>query len=115
MEDSTKGITIGLSLVFIFAIIMSIGWFVKGNDFLIYKIFAPKEEQVRREVFEESKSYNDGMTQELYSMQMDYIKANPDQKLALRSIILHRVSGYNISKFPIDLQQFITQLKEESK
>lgn len=110
-----KGITIGLAIVFTLVMLMSIGWLIKGNDFFLYKVFSAKEEQVRRETFEESKSYNDGMKQELYSMQMEYIKANEDQKIALRSVILHRVAGYDVNKLPADLQQFVLQLKKESK
>lgn len=92
-------------------LIFGLTWAVEGNDFLLYKYFAPKEEQVRREVFEQSKSYNDGMVQELYSMQRDYVMAkNDEQKAALRSVILHRVSSYDQSKLPFDLRQFIASL-----
>ena len=50
---------------------------------------------MRRETFEESKAYNAGMIQELQNMQFEYVKAAPEQKDALASIILHRVADYD--------------------
>ena len=95
-------------------LMLGLAWIIEGNNFFLYKVFAPREEQVRREVFEQSKSYNDGMLQELYSMQLDYVKAkNAEQKAAIKSVILHRVSGYDQNKLPFDLRQFINQLKSE--
>jgi len=80
-------------------------------DLFSYSIFAPKYEQVRRETFEQSKAYNDGMVQELESMRLDYTKANDEQKAALASVILHRSAAYQCERMPYDLCQFIQQLK----
>lgn len=104
--------TIVATVLGTFVLIFGLTWAVEGNDFLLYKFFAPKQEQVRREVFEQSKSYNDGMVQELYSMQRDYVMAkNDEQRAALKSVILHRVAGYDQSKLPFDLRQFISGLR----
>ena len=91
---------------------VGIGWFSRANDLAQEKVFAPREEQVRRDVFEKSKAYNDGMQQELYELQRDYVKAEkPEQKAALRSIILHKVDGYDANQLPSDLQSFVRQLR----
>jgi len=60
-----------------------LSWFFQGNDFFMYKLFAPKYEQVRRETFEQTKSYNQGMIQELTAYQFEYIKADSIHKTAL--------------------------------
>ena len=52
-------------------LLLGLGWLVTGNDFFLFKVFAPKYEQVRRETFEQSKAYNQGMIQELQNMQFD--------------------------------------------
>lgn len=96
-------------------LILGLTWVGQGNDFFLYKVFAPKYEQVRRETFEQSRAFNQGMVQELQNMQFEYVKATPEQKEALASVILHRSSGYNLddSIVPIDLRVFIAQLKQE--
>jgi len=86
-------------------------WWIQGNDFFLTKVFAPQYEKVRRETFEESKAYNQGMVQELQNMQFEYVKAAPAQQDALASIILHRAADYDVSKLPPDLRTFITGLK----
>lgn len=92
-------------------LVIALGWIFTGNNLLMDKFFAPKQEQVRREVFEQTKSYNQGMVQELQNMQFEYIKATPEQQKALRSIILHRAADYPADKLPADLYSFIEELK----
>lgn len=101
--------TIGWILLFLL-VMFGTTWVVEGNNFFIYKVFAPREEAVRRQVFEQSKAYNEGMAQELSQMQLDYIKANPEQKQALRSIILHRYARYNKDMLSTDLRSFLDSL-----
>ncbi len=90
---------------------MGIAWVVQGTDFVLYQMFAPKMESARREAFESSKAYNDGMQQELQAMQFEYIKASPEHKAALASVILHRVAGYDEKKLSVPLQQFLNDLR----
>ncbi len=87
-------------------------WAAEGNNFFISRWLAPREEQVRRETFEESKAYNDSMVQDIYSMQKDYLLATtPEQKSALKYMIMHRVATYDKNKLPGDLRSFINDLK----
>lgn len=90
---------------------VGLAWFIQGSDFFMYKYFAPRTEQVRRETFERSKAYNEGTTQELRRMQLEYIKATPEQKVALASIILHQTAGYDEEKLPNDLKEFLRSVK----
>ena len=90
-------------------------WLVQGNDFFLFKVFAPKYEEVRRETFKQSQAYNDGMITELQNMWIEYNKSTTEeQKKALRSVILHRVKGYDENKLPNDLQIFIYNLKNQN-
>ena len=98
---------VGISVV----IILGITWGITGNSFFLYKIFAPRYEQARREVFEQSKAYNQGMIQELQNMQFQYIQADEAHKGALASIILHRVADFPVDKLPVDLRTFIQKLR----
>lgn len=95
-------------------LIFGIGWAVEGNDFFMYKFFAPRQEAARRQTFEESKAYNDGMAQEISAMQLDYAKATPEQKVALRSVIIHRTAGYDVARLSPDLQSFVASVKHDA-
>jgi hypothetical protein len=108
--DTAKGIGAG---VLILVLLLGVVWIFQGNDFFMYKVFAPKYEQARREVFEQTKSYNQGMIQELQNMQFQYVQADKEHKDALASTILHRAADYDENKLPADLRSFIQQLKSE--
>lgn len=96
-------------------LMIALGWIVEGNEFFMHKFFAPKTAAVQREVFEETKSYNQGMVQELQNMQFEYLKSTPTQKEAMKSVILHRAADYPIAKMPVDLRNFISELKNGEK
>jgi hypothetical protein len=88
-------------------------WAVQGNDFILTKYFAPKYEEVRRQTFEESRSYNQGEIQELQNMQFAYSQADEPHRAALADIILHRAADYDLTRLPPDTRQFIQSLKDK--
>ena len=93
----------------------ALAWLVQGSDFILYKYWGPKYEGVRREIFEETKSYNQGMIQELQNMRFDYEQADPEHKDALAGIILHRSADYPQDKLPADLRSFIDGLRNRGE
>lgn len=102
------GVALGLSGL------LGLTWIVQGNDFFLTKVFAPKYEQVRRETFEQSTAYNQGLAQELQAMQFEWAKAKDAQtKDALASVILRRTAAYDVTKLPVDLKVFVLQLRLE--
>jgi hypothetical protein len=104
----------GLLLVVMLAIAsLGMTWVVQGNEFFLYRYFGPKTEAVRRDVFEQTKSYNQGMVQELENMQFEYVKSESGHKAALRSLILHRAADFPPDRMPDDLRSFISGLKSE--
>jgi len=99
----------GISVLAIVAL-LALGWIFTANDLALSKVFSPAREQVRRETFEESKAYRDGMIQELRSMQFEYLKAPDDRKVGLANVIKHKIAGFPEDAIPYDLQQFIKEL-----
>lgn len=102
--------TLGAILLSV-ALFLGLMWFFQGNGFFIYKIFAPKYEQTRREVFEQSKAYNQGLQQELDSFYLEYAKADPEHKKAIATVALHRVADYDIDLLPPHLKSWISDLR----
>lgn len=103
------------SVVGAFVLIMGLTWIGQGNDFFLYKVFAPQYEQARRQTFEQTKSYNQGMIQELQNMQFEYVKTDPEHQPVLASIILRRAADFDLnqSQVPTELRQFVEQLRRE--
>jgi len=77
-----------------------------------YSFFAPRMEQVRYDTFKHSQSYNEGMVRDLENLQMEYAKADSNQKAMLRTVVLHRFSVYE-GQLPSNLQAFYNQLKNQ--
>jgi hypothetical protein len=75
------------------------------------RFFSPKQEQVRRDTYEQSSSYNLGMKRDLEEIQRQYIESTPAGKEALRSIALHRFSVYPVESMTPDQRSFYYQLK----
>lgn len=92
--------------------VLGLTWLIQGNEFFLNKVFAPANERVRRETFEQSKAYRDGMIQELQNMQFEYEKADEKHKDALASIILHRAAAFpEDGEMPADLKRFLSKLR----
>lgn len=91
--------------------LLALTWIAQGNEFFLYKFFAPKREAIRREVFEQTKSYKQGMIQELENMQFEFVQADTSARSALADIILHRAADFPHDSLPVSLKQFIDSLK----
>lgn len=113
MSGYFKGIgTFILCIVALLAII----WLVQGNDFFIYKVFAPARAKVERQVFEQTPSYVKGMVQDLEKAQAEYVaEKDPEARAAMATTILHRAGGFNLEDpdVPASLRAFISKLKRE--
>lgn len=112
MREKLTMVLIGVGALIM---LLALGWVFQGQDYFLYKMFAPKYEAVRRQTFEQSKAYNQGMIQELQNMQLEYIKGTKSQKEAMASIILHRAADYDENRLPSDLKAFIQQLRADQK
>jgi hypothetical protein len=101
--------TVGLSVLGLLAF-LALGWVLVANDTAMLKVFGPARAEIRRETFEQTKSFRDGVIHELRSMQFTYLKATEDQKPGLASVIKHQAVQLQASAMPKDLADFIATL-----
>lgn len=78
-----------------------------------YGFFGPKRAAVRREVFKQTRSYNEGKEQELIKLRMEYLKAQDDEsKRAIASTIRHSFADYDETLLDSpELRTFLKQIK----
>ncbi len=107
---SSTGKVIGVVVLMIVAV-LGITWIVQGNNFFMYKVFAPQYASVQRKVFENTAPYNMGMMQDLRRMQEEYITADAQHKAAIGAMILHNYAQYDEDRMPPDLRTFYEQVK----
>jgi hypothetical protein len=89
-------------------------WIFQGNDFFMYQYFAPRQEAVRRQVFEQTKSYRDGMVQEVRNYRIQYQTASKEHKAALRSVILQETANFPLEQLPPDQKEWLDSLRNEA-
>jgi hypothetical protein len=107
MVDLIKMVSI---LLILLLLLFSGYWIIEGNDFFMYKFFAPKYANMQREVFENTKSYKQGTIQDLENERIQYYKSDNDHKDALSSIILHQIADFPEKDLPYDLIEFKKEL-----
>lgn len=98
------------ALILAVVALIALGWLFAGNSLVMQKVFAPAREQVRRETFEQSKAYRDGVIQEIRAMQFEYLKADDAHRAAMGAVIRHKLAGFPADALPPDLQQFVVEL-----
>lgn len=76
-----------------------------------YKFFAPKFENVRREVFQNTRSYNEGKIQDLAKYRIEYLMADQEDKVPLKITILFMFADYPKDRLPHELKLFIKDLE----
>jgi len=113
MSEVKSWFLIGITLL---VVLLGASWLVQGNEFFLYKTFAPKRAAVQRQVFENTRSFTQGMIQELENMQLEYVKADSVGKATIKPIILHRAAGFNLNDSAVsyELRIFITNLRTQS-
>jgi hypothetical protein len=76
----------------------------------VWKLIQPASIELDRKAFEQSRAYNEGVAQEIQQLQIDYIKGNAEQKQAIKSIVKHKVAGYNLENLPSHLREFVNSI-----
>ena len=94
-----------LALLIVLAFTMELG----GLKWKRY--FAPKHENVRREVFKGTRSYNEAKVQDLARFKFQYEKATDEDKVAISSAIRTMFADYDSSLMPHGLGAFLTQIR----
>ncbi len=75
------------------------------------RYFAPQHENVKREVFEETKSYNEGKIQQLAKYKLEYDRGDAADRAALQSTIQHMFADMDAERLPPQLAAFLTQTR----
>lgn len=78
-----------------------------------YGFFAPRKAAVRREVFKQTRSYNEGKEQELIKLRLEYLRARDvDAKRAIASTIRHAFADYDENLLDSEeLRAFLKEIK----
>lgn len=84
-------------------------------DFVFFKWFyfiEPKKEDMRREIFINTRSYVEGKTQDLIKYMFEYQKASEDEKIVLESVIRHSFAEFDENKLDSEeLKSFLKKIK----
>ena len=94
-------------LIFILALeyILGVQWF---------GFIAPKKENVRREVFKNTRSYHEAKTQDLIKYRLEYMRSNDSsEKEAIASTIRHMYAEYSELNLDPELKDFLHKIKYE--
>jgi hypothetical protein len=76
------------------------------------EFFAPKRENVRRKVFLETRSYNEGKMQDLVKYRLEYLRAKTeDERMAIASTIRMSFAEYDETKLTPELRNFLETIK----
>jgi len=97
------------SLVVVGGAVVLIGFSVLG--FGLYKVFAPLNEQVRYNTFEQSQAFNERAAQDLSEAMTNYNTAAPDQKDGIKLVIKQRYANYDANKLPDTLRNFLVAMR----
>lgn len=91
-------------------VILGLTWVFQGNDFFMYRVFAPRYADAQRNTFENSQSYVDGKIAYLSELRAQYEDSHRE---STRTLILSEASQIDNAKLPRDLRVFIEGLKEK--
>ena len=111
MKDAVKVVLVIAAAMLAIALFAA---YFGALDFGLSSYFMPKQEALRNKTFHQSQAFNDSMARDLDTFRMQYAdpKETDTQKSIIRSMIQHQYAGYDASKLPADLQQFLAQMRE---
>ena len=69
--------------------------------------FLPREADVRRQAFENTRSFNEGKKQDLLKIYREYQSADDEAKAGLRSVVRMQFADYDLSRLDPELANFV--------
>ncbi len=98
----------------ILAVILVVGITIGGQALGLwsYSFFAPKYENARREVFENTQSYIESKRQSLTNYYDDFRKADNTEKLAIRKLMLQEFANFEIENLTATQQKWYKEMEE---
>ena len=92
-------------------VIYALGFLATGGDLAIYRYWAPKQENAKREVFQNTQSYVQGKIQNLEQECFAYHKADGVQKDALAGEVRNEATTIDMNKLPSDEQSCVSEAR----
>ena len=89
-----------LIAVAIFFGCLGLDWIVMGNQFFMYKFFAPKQEEVARKVYEQTKQYRQGNIRRLNELCVQVSSADEGHIPMLNDVISHEFAEWDLKDVP---------------
>ena len=78
-----------------------------------YKWYAPQKADAERVVFKKTRSFNEGKSQELSKLRMEYLRAKADgddtSARSIMSVVRHTFADYDRTQLTPQLQTFLNQ------
>ena len=83
------------------------------NEFSIFgtKFQGVRQQNARREVFENTQSYVEGKRQEIIKMHHEWNKASPEDKIAIETTIRMSFANFDENNFEEPLYSFLKTIK----
>lgn len=83
------------SLVTMLALVFGLNYF----GLVSFRFFAPKYENAKREVFENTQSFVEGKRQSLTKHYNEWRKSNDDAKSAIRMVVMQEFANFDTKQF----------------
>ena len=113
MNEGTKAILAGAIVVLG---IIALSWVGMANSVAIKRTFGVADANAEREIYENTKGFQDGTIKALRDYQMDYLKStSEDHKAGMREIIVSEADKISEDKLPQDLKKFVQDIKEKRR
>jgi hypothetical protein len=78
----------------------------------MFAFFEPKKENIRREIFENTKSFTHGIIQDLGKYYQEYQEGTSEEKETIRSVIQMRFPNFDAEKIDnLKLRQFFINMR----
>ncbi len=104
------GKIVGLSLLTI-VLLIGLSWGGTALGLLHMKVFEPKRQDIKREIFENTQSYVEGKRQEAIKMYREWNSAPADEKLGLEKMAGHTFANVEDDIFEEPLRTWVRNCK----
>lgn len=101
-----------LGAIGVLVLIVALSFAMGVVDLGFTKFFKPKQQNIEREVFENTQSYVHGKTQDLAKYFEEYRNADQDSKESIRQLIIMNFSDFNAEQIrSSQLKNFLIQTR----
>lgn len=97
--------------IFVVVLMVGLGLGIRYMNLKVEGWFAPREQNVKRKVFEETKSYNEGMEQQLVKYKFEYDIGDEETKKAIAGAVRHAYADYDEARLDPQLRSFLQKCK----